>query len=339
MKYYTIYFKGNPYILGDMDWYEKNYNKITYKGIRSRSWRTDIGGIDVQVESISKKIIEYPLTWIDYYYAQMVGMSCIRNDVLEILKKENVLGQVNIGKIHKKNKLFEAFSTYLPINKLAISLMKNDVSDQLMEFLDGKPIYFSDRYDFIVREDLYEKISHIDFKNCNLGIFDNKTGWRKYTKKPKIIHSPVNEKVFEYIINKIKFSNKSKHANDDLSLIESYEKSMKVKFPEDFKRVITECNGYPYVTKKKLLSVYDFCMDRSLYISTNIRYDLLNYFDSWGGMFTYKKFIPIISSDSGDYICISARKKDYGVVYVYEHESDEIREIAPTFYHFLSNLQ
>lgn len=339
MKYYTISFKGNPYILGDMDWYEKNYKKITYKGMRSRNWRTDIGGIDVHVESISKKIIEYPLTWIDYYYAQMVGIRCIRNDVLEILKKENVLGQVNIGKIHKKNKLFEAFSTYLPIDKLAISLMKNDVSDQLMEFLDGKLIYFSDRYDIIAREDLYEKISHIDFKNCNLGIFDNKIGWRKYTKKPKIIHSPVDEKVFENIINKIKNSKKSKHANDELSLIETYEKSMKINFPNDFKRVITACNGYPYVTKKKLLSVYDFNMDRLLYIAKSPKYDLLSYFEDWGGIFTFPKFFPIVSSDSGDCICISARKKDYGVIYIYEHESDEVREIAPSFYHFLLNLQ
>lgn len=135
------------------------------------------------------------------------------------------------------------------------------------------------------------------------------------------------------------------------------EKSLGIKFPEDYKKFIINDNGgmpekdmlydfYDEVTERENTSVirrfFSICIDNGNIFKYNL-IDICNTMREEGTI--ANDIIPIADDPLGNPICISVNADDYGVVYYLNHEYEDVdtgclikSKISSSFKKFLEDL-
>lgn len=130
-------------------------------------------------------------------------------------------------------------------------------------------------------------------------------------------------------------------SNIDESMIDDFEKEYDIELPNDYKKFLLATNG-----GRTSQSIFDISKNKDIVVnnfftllSKVIMYTLRNVNN--GDLINFpKNFIAIADTVNGDYILLNVDKSDqqYGKVYGFLHETNELNNIGLSFDEFLDKL-
>ena len=186
MKYYCIEYRHSKLIPGDWKWYLDSYKVDVDSG--RRQWVFD-NILDVRVYEIPRFQDGVVLTAIHFvpgnayeYTGSTLPapegvrwgiVTCLRKDLVELINGRSLTNDLVLGSIsgmdEKKNNI------WVPVmikNRFSIPIGKKDDADACLSHLKGEPLYCSDRFSLIIRDDLFQVIRGFAFHGCRISIVE-----------------------------------------------------------------------------------------------------------------------------------------------------------------------
>lgn len=119
--------------------------------------------------------------------------------------------------------------------------------------------------------------------------------------------------------------------------IKNLEATIKVSLPQEYIDLLGTMNG-AYIQE----NIFDIPGGNNAGVSQFIPFDKIIYCKSLIEQTGPKKFLPFAYASGGNYVCLSIKEREFGVVYFFDHEVPGMKaltKIAPSLSNFLDVLR
>jgi len=177
-KYFCLETSFDHFIQGDVDWFDRNWNRFCVKNPRGRmTLKEDTQDFDFRAaESVEKIPKGSVVSMVNYGFAGRIAIDIINEDFLSHFPSDIVRANFFLGKI-----LYPSLSPQLGwtsyrlsrdnfVDGIGVMLSTNESLSRLKAKLTGGDFYTSRRYSFILREDIFDSISGIELKDIDIHI-------------------------------------------------------------------------------------------------------------------------------------------------------------------------
>ncbi len=131
---------------------------------------------------------------------------------------------------------------------------------------------------------------------------------------------------------------RNSHLGVTIEQLKEFERIYRLELPEDYKIFLLSNNGgtpdQVYYTENNAAVVVNFFLSLG-----TAEYSLEQYIEDWRADGLTKDLVPIGEDAFGNLICIGCSDGNRGPLYFFNHETAEIRFIAPSVSHLLSHLK
>lgn len=180
MRYFFIEYLANEMLPGDWEWYLESYSVDEKSG--RRDWLVS-GKLEAQVYEVPSSLRSHVVTAVSFAppnAAKYSGKSlpappgvrwgiltCLRKDFFESIGEDVFFRNGTFGKLRDRDgAIVDDWVPILLNDNIRIDPRGNAVGAVCMKLLKGGELYDTSRYSLILREDIYQRVSHFRFAGC-----------------------------------------------------------------------------------------------------------------------------------------------------------------------------
>ena len=126
--------------------------------------------------------------------------------------------------------------------------------------------------------------------------------------------------------------------NTSIEKIKEFERDYELELPEEYKKFLLLNNGGTPDKVYYIENNADLVVNFFLSLGSK-KFSLEEYIEDWREDKFPGQFVPIGEDAFGNIICISFSAETKGQIYFFDHETTDMRFIAPSFQHLLEKLR